>query len=155
MVRLHISSGSGSTLTSNPVPASLDHDLRVLAPQRAFQCLSPSASAARISARFVMLFEPGTVISARTGLSSGTISMRSGSDITQMDRIQDGGWRIEDGNCARLGWVFHHPSINFRPFSLVYSGDGEAQPAHQLSRRCLAVSKNFAMAFASPFFTRR
>jgi hypothetical protein len=28
-----------------------------------------------------MLFEPGTVISARTGLSSGTISMSSGKAI--------------------------------------------------------------------------
>ncbi|MFZ1072315.1 MAG: hypothetical protein WAO21_02660 [Verrucomicrobiia bacterium] len=49
---------------------------------------SPSASAARMSARFVMLFEPGTVISARTGLSSGTISIKSGRAIRA--RIEDG-----------------------------------------------------------------
>ncbi|MGO9477907.1 MAG: hypothetical protein ACLP7I_08185 [Limisphaerales bacterium] len=46
--------------------------------------VSPSASAARMSARLVMLFDPGTVISARTGLSSGTISMRSGKAIFAM-----------------------------------------------------------------------
>ncbi len=38
-----------------------------------------------MSARFVMLFEPGTVISARTGLASGTISMRSGKGIGEFN----------------------------------------------------------------------
>src|ERR1019366_9083551 len=41
-------------------------------------------SAARINARFVMLFDPGTVTSARTGLSRGAISMRSGKDMGQL-----------------------------------------------------------------------
>jgi hypothetical protein len=37
---------------------------------------------------------------------------------------------------------------------LIHSGDADAQPAHQSSRRCLAVSKNFVMALASPSFTK-
>jgi hypothetical protein len=43
---------------------TLDHHLRIFAPKRAFERHFASASAARMSARFVMLFEPGTVISA-------------------------------------------------------------------------------------------
>src|ERR1017187_6968916 len=38
---------------------------------------------------------------------------------------------------------------------LFHSGDGETQPAHQLSRRFLAVSKNVAMVSASAFFSTR
>ena len=80
MVRLQNSSGSDVDFDlESQLLERLDHDLRVLAPQRAFKVVQPSASAARINARLVMLFEPGTVISARTGLSSGTISISSGS----------------------------------------------------------------------------
>jgi hypothetical protein len=35
-----------------------------------------------------MLFDPGTVISARTGLSSGTISMRSGKGMKIVTALQ-------------------------------------------------------------------
>ena len=41
-------------------------------------CWGSFANTAKISARLVMLFEPGTVISARTALSSATISISSG-----------------------------------------------------------------------------
>src|SRR5688572_3156240 len=63
-------------------PRSCRHSTmtRVSSLQRAPRnVVSPGANAARISARLVMLFEPGTVISACTARSSGTISMRSGS----------------------------------------------------------------------------
>src|SRR5438105_4097371 len=59
----------------------LDHHLGVLAQSPPSSLGSPSPSAAKISARLVMLLEPGTEISARTGLSSGMISIKSGRDI--------------------------------------------------------------------------
>ena len=40
--------------------------------------VSPSLSAASTKARFVILLDPGTAISACTGSERGTISMRSG-----------------------------------------------------------------------------
>jgi len=50
-----------------------------------FEFASPKdrslAEVCDIWAGMPLLFEPGTVISARTGFSSGTISMRSGRDI--------------------------------------------------------------------------
>jgi hypothetical protein len=63
------------------LPQGFRHDLRVLAPQGAAQGDGSSASAARIRARLVMLLEPGTVMSADTGQSNGTISMTSGSGM--------------------------------------------------------------------------
>ena len=50
---------------------------------------SPSASAARISARLVMLFEPGTVISARTGL----VERDDFDEVRQSHGPEDSGWR--------------------------------------------------------------
>ena len=86
MVRLQNSSGSGSTFTTNPSFCRHSTMICVSSLQSApLSVTSPSASAARISARFVMLLEPGTVISARTGLSSGTISMRSGRPFLTTD----------------------------------------------------------------------
>ena len=46
----------------------------------------PHQKVPRINARFVILLEPGTVISALTGRSSGTISMRSGSGANRTPR---------------------------------------------------------------------
>ena len=56
MMRLQDSSGSGLGVHGEAqFLQAFDHDLRVLAPQRAGQGVSPSASAASISARLVML----------------------------------------------------------------------------------------------------
>ena len=82
------SCGSGSTLTMKPSSCRHSTITCVSSLQSApSRVVSPSASAARINARLVMLFEPGTVISARTGLSSGTISMRSGKGIGQISAV--------------------------------------------------------------------
>jgi hypothetical protein len=43
----------------------------------------PFASAARISARFVMLFEPGNVTLPRTGRVNGTMGSLSGKVLTE------------------------------------------------------------------------
>src|SRR3954469_4334004 len=84
MVRLENSFGSGRTSTMKPSSWRHSTMIWVSSLQRAPSSVtSPSASAARMSARFVMLLEPGTVISARTGLSSGTISISSGNDIPE------------------------------------------------------------------------
>ena len=69
-----------SCSTSMPsVRERLDHDLRILAVERAGRTLGPSASAATTSARLVRLFEPGTRTTARGGGPfQGSISSRSG-----------------------------------------------------------------------------
>src|SRR5437867_4276063 len=90
--------------------------------QRSLRTLvhSPSANAARINARFVMLVEPGTVISARTGLSSGTISIKSGNDILS----------------CRAKAAKYSKEKAFVPFASFarpkfHSEEGDAQQAHQ------------------------
>ena len=101
---------------------------------------SPSASAARISARFVMLFEPGTVISARTGLSSGIISMRSGEAFyLATDEHRWNTDRILTTH-ARIG-----ASVDKICVSSVFICGllFIARFAHQLSRRCWPSQKTF------------
>src|SRR5688572_8837787 len=68
-------------------PRSCRHSTmtRVSSLQRAPRnVVSPGPNAARIRARLVMLFEPGTVISAWTARSSGTISIRSGKAMPSL-----------------------------------------------------------------------
>ena len=82
IVRLHDSFASGATFTMKPSSCRHSTITCVSSLHNAPRSVtSPSAKAARINARFVMLLEPGTVISARTGPASGMISMRSGRGI--------------------------------------------------------------------------
>src|SRR3954470_22245674 len=79
MVRLQGSEGAGATLTIKPRSCRHSTITWVSSLQSAPEITdSPSANAASTSARFVMLFEPGTAMDARTGSVSGTISMHSG-----------------------------------------------------------------------------
>jgi hypothetical protein len=49
-----------------------------------------------MSARLVMLFEPGTVIDARKGCLSGTISISSGiTGVTVIERLKAKGKRLK------------------------------------------------------------
>jgi len=77
-----IRTGSDSTLYFEAeLLESFDHHLSIFAPECALQSRFAVCQSCQIKARLVMLLEPGTVISVRTGLCSGTISMRSGMGI--------------------------------------------------------------------------
>ena len=93
MVRLLGSAGSGATSQVEPelperIPPSLGYPRSRARPSGRW---CPSAKAARISARLVMLLEPGTVISAETGRTAGTISIRGGNAIRRSSRYSGEG----------------------------------------------------------------
>ena len=77
--------------------------------------VSPPASAARTSARFVMLLEPGTVMSARTGCVSGTISMRSGRGMGLS-------LHVESYKLQVLERPLFHVGRNFSPWQRTATG---------------------------------
>src|SRR3990172_3000390 len=80
IVRLASSAGSGSTPTSKPSLRSASTMPSVSSHQRAPRSVVlPSARAARMSALFVMLFDPGMVTRTGDGLAGGTTSTTSGS----------------------------------------------------------------------------
>ena len=83
IVRLHGSVGSAATVVSKPSNRSASTMICVSSLHNApVSRTSPTANAARMSTRLVMLLEPGTVTFAITGPGIGTISMRSGRAIS-------------------------------------------------------------------------
>ena len=84
MVRLQNSAGVRRPHVEAELVQAFDHDLRVLAPERALRASPRLGQGGENQGAVGDAFRSGTVISARTGWSSGTISMSRGRGIASL-----------------------------------------------------------------------